>query len=169
MIFTVRPDAQLGAVLDWGNGARRCAVGRSGIAQKRSEGDGVTPIGEWPIRNVLYRADRIAPPKTSFDSRALTPNDGWCDAPADPNYNRLVRLPYDASHEEMWRQDRLYDIVAVLGFNDDPVIPGRGSAIFLHIARESYGPTEGCVALAMPDLLDVLRVATDPSVVRVTL
>ncbi len=169
MIFTVRPDAQLGAALDWGAGPRRCAVGRSGIAQKRSEGDGVTPIGDWPIRNVLYRADRIAPPDMSFDKRALTSNGGWCDAPTDPNYNRLVQLPYDASHEEMWRQDRLYDIVAVLGFNDDPVIPGRGSAIFLHIARENYGPTEGCIALAMPDLLDVLREATPQSVVRVTL
>jgi L,D-peptidoglycan transpeptidase YkuD (ErfK/YbiS/YcfS/YnhG family) len=119
------------------------------------------------MRRVLYRADRLARLTTALPLRSIARNDGWCDAPTDPNYNRLVTLPYDASHEEMWRQDRLYDIVVVLGFNDDPVIAGKGSAIFLHIAREGYAPTEGCVALALPDLVDLVHDATPESVVDI--
>ena len=168
MNFTVRPCSRRGAVLDWGAAVRRCAIGRCGIALKHHEGDGVTPIGVWPLRRVFYRADRLAAPETVLPLQALSPTDGWCDAPTDPNYNRLVPLPYDASHENLWRQDRLYDIVVVIGFNDDPVVAGKGSAIFLHVARESYAPTEGCVALALPDLLDVLRVATSDSNVHIT-
>lgn len=167
MEFTVRPDRQFGAVLDWGADARPCAVGRGGIAIKAREGDGVTPVGTWPLRSVLYRADRLAMPLTKLPVRVLAIDDGWCDAPDDPAYNTLVRLPCDASHENMWRQDRLYDIVVIVGFNDAPVVAGKGSAIFLHIAREGYAPTEGCVALALPHLLEVLRVATPGSYVRI--
>ncbi len=166
MEFIVRRNRGHGA-LDWGAGARPCSIGRGGIAHKSSEGDGVTPIGIWPLRQVLYRPDRLAKPETALTTVAITRDDGWCDAPDDPNYNRLVRLPYEASHEKMWRQDRLYDIVAALGFNDAPVIAGRGSAVFLHIAREGYTATEGCIALALPDLLDVVRAATPASVVRI--
>lgn len=168
MKFVVRPDPNLGAVIDWGQRARRCAVGRSGIAIKQSEGDGVTPIGAWPIRHVLYRADRIFELQTPLTQRPIEHTDGWCDAPNDPAYNRLVKRPYAASHEEMWRQDRLYDIVVVLGFNDAPVVAGKGSAIFLHIARSGYAPTEGCIALALPDLVDLLHAADQGSTVRVT-
>jgi L,D-peptidoglycan transpeptidase YkuD (ErfK/YbiS/YcfS/YnhG family) len=168
MKFTVKPDAICGAVLYWGAGPRRCTVGRGGIAIKQHEGDGVTPAGIWPLRHAFYRADRIAAPDTVLPLQALSRTDGWCDAPSDPNYNRRVALPYDASHENLWRQDRLYDIVVSIGFNDDPVVAGKGSAIFLHVAREGYTPTEGCVALALPDLLDVLRVATPASVVQIT-
>jgi L,D-peptidoglycan transpeptidase YkuD (ErfK/YbiS/YcfS/YnhG family) len=106
---------------------------------------------------VLYRPDRMACPQTGLPVEALKRDDGWCDAPGDPNYNRAVKLPYPASAESLWRDDRLYDVVALLGFNDAPVVDGAGSAIFLHVAREDYGPTEGCVALALPDLLRVLK------------
>jgi L,D-peptidoglycan transpeptidase YkuD (ErfK/YbiS/YcfS/YnhG family) len=156
------------ATIDWGAGARRCAIGRGGIGQKQREGDGVTPAGVWPIRSVFYRPDRpLAALTTALPLRPIARVDAWCDAPADPNYNRLVTLPYDASHENMWRQDRLYDIVVVLGFNDMPVIAGKGSAIFLHIAREGYAPTEGCIGLALPDLVDLVREATSDSVVDI--
>jgi L,D-peptidoglycan transpeptidase YkuD (ErfK/YbiS/YcfS/YnhG family) len=92
--------------------------------------------------------------------RELKESDGWCDAPADPQYNRLVQLPYPASAESLWRSDHLYDIIAVLGYNDDPVVPGRGSAIFLHVARANYGPTAGCVAFAKENLIEILARAT---------
>jgi len=138
----------------------RAAVGRSGIAAKRAEGDGVSPIGCWPIRQVLYRADKLAdPPVSVFPTAAIAPDDGWCDAPDHPAYNRPVTLPFAASHEEMWRNDDLYDIVVVLGQNDDPVIPGAGSAIFLHVASENYGPTAGCAALTRHDLQEFLAQA----------
>ncbi len=151
----------------WGGRSFRCAIGRGAIAREKREGDGVTPIGRWPIRRVLYRADRVAAPETPFDCAAIGPDDGWCDDPGDPAYNRPVRLPYAASHERMTRDDGLYDVVVVLGHNDDPVVSGAGSAIFLHVARDDYGPTEGCVALALPDLLEVLRTAGPGSAVDV--
>lgn len=143
-------------VLVWSGGCARCAVGRGGIGLKRREGDGITPLGLYSIRKVLYRPDRLQRPQTGLPVAAIAPFDGWCDAPGDPNYNRPVKLPYPGSAEAMWRDDGLYDVVAVIGFNDDPVIDGAGSAIFLHCAREDYAPTQGCVAVMRPDLLAVL-------------
>lgn len=141
-------------------GERRwpCAVGRSGVCtpDAKREGDGASPEGCWPLRKIYYRADRVAPPSEHFPCIAIEKHDGWCDDAAHPLYNQLVRLPFPASHEEMWREDHLYDIVAVLGYNDDPVVPGKGSAIFLHIAAPDYGPTAGCAALAPGDLGELL-------------
>ena len=121
------------------------------------EGDGITPLGVFDLREVFYRADRILKPRLALALRAIEKDDGWCDAPDDPNYNRLVKLPYPASAETLWREDHLYDLVAVMGFNDDPVVAGRGSAIFLHLARPDYLPTAGCVALAHADLVAALE------------
>ena len=146
-----------GAWLDWGAGKRRAAIGPGGIALKGGEGDGITPRGIYPIREIFYRADRITKPETVLPLRAIEKDDGWCDAPADPNYNRLVKLPYPASAEQMWRDDHLYDLVAVLGYNDDPVVPGKGSAIFLHLAKPDYAHTHGCVALNSDDALVALK------------
>lgn len=146
-----------GSVLDWGAGARRCAIGPAGIADKQREGDGVTPRGTFPIREIFYRADRVKNIQTTLPLWKIERDDGWCDAPDDPMYNRLVKLPYPASAETMWREDRLYDIVAVIGFNDDPVYSGKGSAIFLHYAKPDYSPTAGCIALAREDLLEALE------------
>ncbi|MGF1461719.1 MAG: L,D-transpeptidase, partial [Maricaulaceae bacterium] len=96
-------------------------------------------------------------PQTRLPLRALSQTDGWCDAPEDRGYNRLVRRPYPASHEALWREDGRYDILVVLGHNDAPPISALGSAIFLHVAAEDFRPTEGCIALALPDLRDVLH------------
>lgn len=149
----------------WGERQMRCALGRSGIVTAKREGDGATPAGAFALRRVFYRPDREPPPQTALPLRALTPHDGWCDAPADRRYNRLVTLPYPARAETLWREDRLYDLIAVLGYNDAPVIPGRGSAIFLHLARPGYAPTEGCVALDRADWLAVLATADAASCV----
>ena len=130
----------------------RCAVGRGGIRADKSEGDGATPRALLPLRRVLYRADRLPPPRCAVPVEPLAPSDGWCDDPADAAYNRPVTLPHPARHEEMWRDDHVYDIVGVLGWNDAPVARGRGSAIFLHLARPDYPPTEGCIALSLPYL-----------------
>jgi len=145
----------------WGARALRAALGRAGVGREKREGDGKTPVGSFPMRELLYRADRLARPKTALPTRALAPEDGWCDAPEDPRYNRLVRLPYAASHERLWRADALYDLIVPLGYNDDPVQPGLGSAIFLHVAAPEWTPTAGCVALARDDLLALLAEA-DP-------
>lgn len=157
-----------GAWARWGGSALRCALGRAGIATDKREGDGATPAGAFALREVLYRPDRGAPPVTSLKLRPLDPADGWCDAPGDVNYNQKVRLPYRASAETLWRADGVYDLIVVLGYNDAPVIGGRGSAIFLHVARPDFAPTEGCVALGRGDLLRVLKEADATTRIIVT-
>jgi L,D-peptidoglycan transpeptidase YkuD (ErfK/YbiS/YcfS/YnhG family) len=117
----------------------------------------MTPAGAFPLRQVMYRPDRLQAPETGLSVRAIDPSDGWCDDPRDPRYNQLIRLPCNAGHERLWRDDGLYDLLVVIGYNDDPVGAGLGSAIFLHVAKAGYGPTEGCVALALPDLIALLR------------
>lgn len=133
-----------------------CALGRSGITRSKREGDGATPAGIWPLRKVLYRPDRVERPETALAVHTISMGDGWCDAPADPQYNRAIQLPYGASAEALWRADTLYDIVVVLGYNDDPPRPGLGSAIFFHLATPEFGPTEGCVAIARLAMIRLL-------------
>jgi L,D-peptidoglycan transpeptidase YkuD (ErfK/YbiS/YcfS/YnhG family) len=152
----------------WGGRRMRCALGRAGIVQDKREGDAGTPAGAFLMRRVLYRPDREAPPRTPLAAAAVDPADGWCDAADDPAYNRPVKLPYPARAESLWRGDHLYDLVIVLGHNDDPVMPGCGSAIFLHLARDDFSPTEGCIALAREDMLRVLAEADAASRVMVT-
>jgi L,D-peptidoglycan transpeptidase YkuD (ErfK/YbiS/YcfS/YnhG family) len=150
-------------VARWGALRFRCALGRSGRRSDKREGDGATPVGAWPMRRLLYRPDRFAaPPESGLPAAPIARADGWCDAPGDPAYNQPVRLPYRASAERLWRRDLVYDLIVVLGHNDAPVVPGHGSAVFLHIARPGYPPTQGCVALARRDLLAVLA-AADPA------
>jgi L,D-peptidoglycan transpeptidase YkuD (ErfK/YbiS/YcfS/YnhG family) len=142
------------------NGRRfRCALGPAGVRQDKREGDGATPAGRFPFRRVLYRADRLARPKTALPCAAIAREDGWCDDPASPAYNRPVTLPVAASHERLWREESVYDVIVVIGHNDDPVLPGRGSAVFLHVAHDDFRPTAGCVALARDDLLQLLSAA----------
>jgi L,D-peptidoglycan transpeptidase YkuD (ErfK/YbiS/YcfS/YnhG family) len=164
MIFTARSDGRF----ELGEAETRCALGRNGVvaAEDKREGDGASPAGVWPIREVLYRPDRGPAPVTRLPCRPLRRADGWCDAPADRNYNRPVALPYRAGAEALWRDDGLYDLVAVLGYNDDPPVPHRGSAIFLHVWAGGR-PTEGCVALAKADLQQVLRLAGPQSAVAI--
>lgn len=134
----------------------RCALGKGGVRTDKREGDGATPTGRFALRELFYRPDKLAAPDCLLSKRAIHPEDGWCDDPAHPDYNRLVRLPHPASCETMWREDDCYDLVIPLGYNDDPPVPGLGSAIFLHVARPGYLPTEGCVALAKEDFLALL-------------
>lgn len=139
------------------------AIGRNGISSFKREGDGATPRGELALVDGFYRADRLARPKTMLAMRAIRADMGWCDEPWNAAYNRLVRLPISASHEEMKRVDALYDIVLVLDWNVSSRVSGRGSAIFMHLARPGYGPTEGCIAVARTDmdrLLPLLRPGT---------
>jgi len=152
----------------WGQRRARAALGEGGIVSEKREGDGATPSGLLPVRRVLYRADRLPmPPRATLPREPIGQQDGWCDDPASPDYNRPVRLAhFSARHERLWRQDGLYDVVCVLGWNDAPVVSGRGSAIFLHVARADYRPTQGCIALALPDLLAALAEGVDVLDVR---
>ena len=165
MIFVATADGWL----DVGERRVRCALGPAGVvaAQAKREGDGASPAGVWPIREVLYRPDRGPPPASAIRVRAMAEDDGWCDDPADPEYNRPVKLPYPASAERLWRDDSVYDVVVILGYNDDPPVRGKGSAIFLHICRPGYPPTEGCVAVMRGDLEALLGVARPGDAVEI--
>lgn len=165
MNFTATADG----FLDLGERRVRCALGPAGVrpAADKREGDGASPAGVWPIRRVLYRPDRGPAPTSVFPTSALTPDDGWCDAPQDPAYNQPVKLPYPASAEALWREDGIYDVIVVLGHNDDPPVPFMGSCIFLHLARPDYSPTQGCVAIARQDLEDLLRHARPGDAVEI--
>lgn len=143
-------------LLNW-PGGNTCAVcGRGGVRADKREGDGASPAGTFALLYGYYRPDRVSPPRTGLKMTALQPDDGWVDDPADPNYNRPVKLPYPAHHEELWRTDGLYDLLVVLGYNTDPVVPGAGSAIFLHVARPDMAPTEGCIATGRDELARLL-------------
>ena len=142
--------------LTWPGGETRAVCGRGGVRTDKREGDGASPEGTFPLLYGYYRADRIARPASGLRMTALQPDDGWVDDPADPNYNRPVKLPYPASHEEMWLADGLYDLVVVIGYNMEPVVPGRGSAIFLHVARPDFSPTAGCIAIEGQALVGLL-------------
>jgi len=165
MEITVFADGRL----EWPGGAFRCVLGRGGVKADKREGDGATPVGTYPLRRVLWRADRLERPETGLPAAPIAPDDGWCDDPADPAYNRPVTRPYPASHEELWREDGVYDVIVVLGHNDDPVVPGLGSAVFMHVARPDREPTAGCVALPLPDLLRLLKDCGPDTVLRVSL
>jgi L,D-peptidoglycan transpeptidase YkuD (ErfK/YbiS/YcfS/YnhG family) len=150
MPFAVMPFADLiyqQGVLRWPGGATRAACGRGGVRADKREGDHASPEGIFPLLGAFYRPDRLAAPRTALKLAALKPGDGWVDAPGDPAYNTLVTLPYPASHEDLWREDGLYDLIVVIGYNAAPVVAGAGSAIFLHVASPDFAGTEGCIAV----------------------
>ncbi len=146
-----------GNILQYAQKKYICAIGRNGFIANKKEGDGCTPIGKFPLREVYYRPDKLDKPTTIFECFPIDKTMGWCDDAAHPQYNQPVKLPFFASHEKLWRdEDACYDIIVVIGYNDNPIEPAKGSAIFMHIAKENYSPTEGCVALRLEDMLDLL-------------
>ncbi|MBX9622068.1 MAG: L,D-transpeptidase family protein [Alphaproteobacteria bacterium] len=147
----------------WGQNLLPCTWGRGGIRGNKKEGDGATPIGTFPFRKVFYRADRLAAPKTCLPLKPLTPQDGWCDDVEDPAYNKHIQKPFEGRHEDLWRADHLYDIILIVGHNDNPIVKDEGSAIFVHLRHPESTPTDGCVALDLTDLLKILAEATPES------
>ena len=134
------------------HGVRHAALGRTGVRALKREGDGGTPLGRFSIRLVLYRSDRGKRPRVPFPVRAIRSCDGWCEDPRDRNYNRLVKLSLQSTVDRLDRADHLYNVILVLGHNDCPRVRGRGSAIFVHLARDGLEPTAGCIALSRRDL-----------------
>jgi len=135
------------------------ALGRAGILAHKREGDGATPAGTFPLRRVFWRADRLAKPITRLPLTPICPHMGWCDEASNFRYNRQVSLPWPASAECLWRTDHLYDLILVIGHNDQPVVPGAGSAVFMHLERDDKGPTAGCIALQLSDMIKLLQMA----------
>ena len=153
LYVTPRPGHRAQGLLRAGNRVLNCALGRSGIGTKRGEGDGVTPRGQFPVLSAMIRPERVPVRQAHVELVNIAANDGWCDAPGDRNYNCPVSLPYPASHEKLAREDHLYDIALVMDINVTKRLTVGGSAIFFHLARDDYGPTEGCIAVSRPDML----------------
>jgi L,D-peptidoglycan transpeptidase YkuD (ErfK/YbiS/YcfS/YnhG family) len=162
-----RSDAAASAILRFGTLRFPAALGKGGVRALKREGDGATPMGLWPVTCVFYRPDRLRRPVTRLRVTPLRERDGWCDAALDRNYNRKVALPYPASHERLWRKDGLYDVIVVLDYNYARRAKGRGSAIFVHVARRGFEPTEGCIALRREHLLRLLAVLPHRAIIAV--
>ncbi len=162
MLVRLSQTAHSRGILAWRDRVAACTLGRGGVRADKCEGDGATPAGRFAFRRVLWRADRLAAPISGLPCTAIAADDGWCDWPADPLYNQPIKLPYAARHERLWRMDALYDLVVILGHNDDPVVPEAGSAVFMHLARTDFGATDGCIGLALEELRELLT-ALDPA------
>ena len=133
----------------------RCSIGYNGLSKNKSEGDGCTPIGVFKINKILYRPDKISNFKSNLESETIKRNDGWCDDVNSELYNQKITFPFTESAEHLYRDDDLYDLICVIDYNLDPIKKGKGSAIFLHIAKEDYSPTQGCVAIKKEELLKI--------------
>ena len=168
----VRPGAAAEGTLSWKGRRYRCALGKGGVRDDKTEGDGASPAGRFFLRRVFYRGDRISKPETRLPVHEISPRDGWCDDPGRPDYNRLISLATDRAatetrHEKLWRDDHLYDLAVEIGHSDDPPLAGHGSAVFVHVAAQGFTPTEGCVALALKDLLAILKDCDAGTAIRI--
>ncbi len=162
-----RPGNQSQGQLIAGNIVLRCALGKGGITALKREGDGATPLARMRLLYGFKRPDKNVASPSALRLRPLRSNDGWCEVSSDRNYNRKVRIPYGASHETMWRKDNLYDVCIVMDWNIRPRRRAKGSAIFFHLARPGYTPTEGCIALSRADMDRLLPLLSGRTVIRV--
>jgi L,D-peptidoglycan transpeptidase YkuD (ErfK/YbiS/YcfS/YnhG family) len=136
----------------------KCALGRAGIGKKRVEGDNITPKGTYKIIQIYYRKDRIKKISSKFKLIKINKNMGWCNDPRSEKYNQLIKLPSKYTFERLFRKDKLYDLILVLNYNINPIIKNKGSAIFIHIAKNKYKKTAGCIGLKKSDLLKLIKV-----------
>ena len=134
----------------------RCALGRGGIKQKEREGDFITPKGKFILKKIYYRYDRVKKINSPLKKIKIKKNMGWCDDVRSNYYNKQIKINKKISHEKLYRKDNVYDIVVVLNYNLNPIIKGKGSAIFLHVAKKNYKKTQGCIALKKNELLNLV-------------
>lgn len=139
-----------------GNFRFKCCLGRRGVAYEKSEGDHKTPIGTFPLRYIMYRKDRIKKPKTNLSVYTIKKNHVCCDNPNSSNYNKIYIKKGTIDTESLWRKDFLYNIIIVIGYNDQPIQKGKGSAIFIHLSTKKYNPTKGCIGLHLKDMKKLL-------------
>ena len=138
--------------LFFGNYKIKCAIGKRGISRKKREGDGCTPNGTFRFKLLLYRKDRIPKIKTYLKKKIIKKNMGWCDDSRSKFYNKLIKLPFVHSAEKLYKNKNIYDVILVIDYNFKPIIKNKGSAIFLHISKNNYSPTEGCIAVSKQDM-----------------
>ena len=135
----------------------KCAVGKRGIGLKKKEGDLITPIGQYKIKYILFRKDRIKKVQSKIRKIEIKKNMGWCDDSRSKEYNKLIKLPFNYSHEKLYKKENIYDIILVLNYNMNPYKKKKGSAIFIHVASKSYEKTKGCIAIKKTELLKIIK------------
>lgn len=152
----IKPD---GVYIQWHDQILKAAIGRNGLiaAEDKIEGDFKTPKGHYRVTHGYYRPDKLDCPKSIIPFTAIHSSFGWCDEPSHALYNQKIKKPFDASHEDLWRDDGVYDLILVTDHNTNPIAPGKGSAVFIHVARENFEPTAGCLALRKQDLLMIVE------------
>ena len=139
----------------------KCSIGRGGFTNQKKEGDKCTPIGPFKITDVFYRNDRLKTIQTIIKTHCINPSDGWCDDPNHELYNQKIIFPFSNSAEKLYREDNLYNIVCIINYNTKQIVPHAGSAIFMHVAKNNYATTAGCIALDQQDLIDILSRLND--------
>ena len=144
----------------------KCAIGKKGIGIKKKEGDLITPTGQFKIKYILYRKERVKI-LTKLKKIIIKKNMGWCDDPKSSDYNKLVKLPFAYRHEKLFRKDNIYDIILVLNYNMSPVKKNKGSAIFIHVAKNNFKKTEGCVAIKKINLIKLLNIIRPNTKVKI--
>ena len=135
----------------------KCALGKRGIGNKRREGDLITPKGNFKIKYILYRKDRIKRIQSKIKKIIIKKDLGWCDDPLSKDYNKLIKIPSEYNYEKLYKKDNVYDIILVLNYNMNPVVKNKGSAIFIHVTKTNYKKTEGCIAIKRIHLLKIIK------------
>ena len=135
-----------------------CAIGHQGLTYNKIEGDHKTPVGEFKFKKIYYRADKLGTMVFNLPSAIISENDGWCDDPKSKFYNQFIQFPFNSSAEKLYRDDDLYDLICVINHNTDPIIPGKGSAIFLHVCKSNFEGTEGCLAIEKKNIIQLAKV-----------
>jgi len=153
--------------LTYGKYRVKCAIGKRGIGNKKREGDKITPIGKFKIKTILYRKDRISHFKSKINKLSIRSNMGWCDDPKSKKYNKLIKIPFKGSAEKLYRKDNTYDIILVLNYNINPIRKGKGSAIFIHVARKGYKSTLGCIAVSKRSLMKIIKKINKSTIVNI--
>ena len=143
----------------------KCALGKAGIGKKKLEGDQITPKGTYKIVKIYFRKDRLKKISSKFKLIEIKKNMGWCDDPKSKKYNQLIKLPSKYSHENLYRENSIYDLILVLNYNMNPIIKNKGSAIFIHIANKKFKNTEGCIAIEKKNLVQLVKIINKKTLV----
>ena len=146
----------------------KCSIGKRGIGTKKKEGDQITPKGKFKIKSILYRKDRVNNFRCKFVKLAIQKNMGWCDDPNSKSYNKLIRFPFKYNAEKLYRSDNTYDIILILNYNLNPIRKGKGSAIFIHVAKKKFNKTLGCIAISKKDLKKVIKKINKKTILEIS-
>ena len=155
------------SMLTFGEKEYRCIVGKNGLTTNKLEGDKKTPVGKFKISHILFRGDRLHIPQINLKTKRILPHDGWCDDPINIKYNQAIKFPFSGNVEKLYRDDCLYDIVCIIEYNTNPIISGKGSAIFFHLYDDKTKYTNGCVAVKRTDMIEILEKANNKIVIDI--